>query len=402
MNAALAAVVPPPRPDWLHAMSLRWSLIVARDRRPIGVRLTISPAEGASAAPAAELLASVLDGFVADGIATFPRGLVILAPQDVHIDDSLQHWSAPRNVLLEVPGTALTDSAQLGILAALQRHGARLVLNVGGAQPPATAHLSFQYVVTPATATVTSRAGSGVLVAGVRTLDQVQAAFANGAHAMIGWPLDEPVPEAPGSLQPVQKAVLELIRLLQTEADTADLERAFEADPVLTYLLLTLANSPAFRRGSAIGSVTQAITLLGYKRLLKWLVLLLVIASKGSKALPQIYAAVTRGFFMENAAEARGQRALRDDCFVTGAFSLLARITGIDADRLFKEVALPESVVQAVTAGDGPVAPLLASARARESDGARPGTADADSDLAVNNAALLQALACADALQSMV
>jgi EAL and modified HD-GYP domain-containing signal transduction protein len=238
-----------------------------------------------------------------------------------------------------------------------------------------------------------------VLVLDGQTRAQAQAAFDAGAHAVIGWPVDEPVPEAPGSLQPMQKAVLELIRLLQSEADPPDIERGFQAEPVMTYLLLTLANTPAFRRGANIASITQAITLLGYKRLLKWLVLLLVIASKGSRALPQIHTAVVRGFAMENLAAALGVGALRDEAFVAGAFSLLNRITGLEFDSLFGDVALPDAVVAAVTRGEGPLGELLQQARALESP-ARQGPALAAAEQ--RNTALLQAIAAADALQSLV
>lgn len=396
--SAVPAALAPSTPSWLGALDLRWQPLVSRDGRPIGVRVAIVPGRSAVGAPAMELLASVLDGFVDGDAAAFPHGLVLLAANELPFDASLARWRPPRNVMLEIAATSLRDTRQLDAADELQRQGIRLVINVERQVPPANLPLSFQYVIWPASAAAAVPSGSGVLVIGADSRAAVQAAFANGAHAMVGWPIDEPIQEAPGTLEPAQKAVLELIRLLQAEADVIALERAFAADPVLSYLLLTLANSAAFRRGQPIGSIGQAITLLGYKRLLKWLVLLLVIASKGSRALPQIYTAVTRGFFMENLAEARRNLALRDDCFVTGACSLLARITGIEAEKLFGDAALPETVVRAVLKGDGPAGPLLTLARALEA-GREPVSAG---DLASINLSLLRALACADALQSLV
>jgi EAL and modified HD-GYP domain-containing signal transduction protein len=398
MSAVLANLDPQPAPNWLDALDLGWLPIVGREQRPIGMRVTLGARPGADGVPLAALLDSVLAGFVSDSEVTLPRGLVLLAPHGVPLDASLAVWTPPRNVMLEVPASTLADEAQVKAAAESQRQGVRLVLNAGPTPPRQRLPLSFQYVVAPARPPFDASAGSGVLALGAETRAMAQAAFDAGAHAMVGWPLEEPIPDAPGTLQPVQKAVLELIRLLQTEADTAALDRAFAADPVLTYLLLTLANSPAFRRGKPIGSVLQAITLLGYKRLLKWLVLLLVIASKGSRALPQIYAAVTRGFFIENMAEAARDAELRDDGFVTGAFSLLTLITGIDAERLFNEITLPETIVRAITRGDGPAGPLLTLARALESPNPHSPTSAPET----NNRALLKALACADALQSLV
>jgi len=387
-----------PAPNWLQSVHLTWQPIIGRDQRPIGMRLRIVPGAAAASATAEALLASVLNGFVAGDDAAFPQGLVLLAAEEVAMDGSLLHWRPPRNVMLEVAAERLAGEAQLQMATELQRQGVRLALNATSAPAPSRLPLRFQYVVQPASSTTDAASRSGLLMTGIPSRAAVQDAFARGAHALIGWPLEEPVREAPGALQPAQKAVLELIRLLQAEADPRALERAFAADPVLAYLLLTLANSPAFRRGQPIGSVTQAITLLGYRRLLKWLVLLLVIASKGSRALPQSYVAVTRGFFMENLAEAQRKLSLREDCFVTGAFSLLASITGIDAERLLKEVELPPTIVQAVLHGEGPAGSLLKLARALENER----TPAEEGELGAINASLLRALAAADALQNLV
>jgi EAL and modified HD-GYP domain-containing signal transduction protein len=234
----------------------------------------------------------------------------------------------------------------------------------------------------------------------------VTAAFKAGAHAVVGWPLTEAAQGASGNLQPMQQAVLELIRLVQSDADGSDLERAFRAEPVLSYMLLTLANSPAFIRSTPIASITQAIQLLGYQRLVKWLVLLMVVASKETKALPQIYTAVARGFFMENLAGAAGLKGLRrDECFIVGVFSLLDKITGRKAEQLFSDVKLPASVTAALLGRTGPFAPYLELALAMEAFDA-PAMLSNAATLGVSqatvNRALLQALAATDALQSVV
>lgn len=404
----------PPPPQALHAFSAGWRLIVARDHRPIGVRLALQPVHGASAGAAAialpDILDSVIAGFQGEGGAPFPRGLVVLAPLGFELDGGLAQWTPPRNVLLEVGVKELGTDGTLARVADVRRNGVRLVLRIDdvlGLDRKALA--SFQYIFAEAPLSGAEFAGSGWLAgssqAGAKTRAQVQAAFDVGAHAIIGWPIDEPVPDAPGALQPSQKAVLELIRLLQAEAETADLERAFKGEPVLAYLLLTLANSAAFRRSTPIGSLGQAITLLGYKRLLKWLVLLLVIASKGSHVLPQIYTAVARGFTMENVTAASGAHTVQDDCFVTGAFSLLDRITGVPLDQLFGSISLPPAIADAVCAASGPLAPYLAFARSLEDGTVGEAVAAATAIGAKQetvNAALLQALAATDALQSLV
>jgi EAL and modified HD-GYP domain-containing signal transduction protein len=392
-------------PRHLDEVAPAWSAIVARDARPIGFRLALRRAQGAESPPLATLLERVLAGFVADGGTSFPHGLVLLAPLDFDIDASLAGFRAPRNVLLEVGQSDLADADKMRLLFDVQRNGVRLALRVDDRATVARDKLPlFQYVVADVTAHGPAPKDVALLALGVTTRAQTEATLQAGAHAIVGWPLADVPPRLPGPVQPTHRAVLELIRLVQSDADIAELENAFRAEPVLAYLLLTLANSPAFIRATPVASLGQAIALLGYKRLVKWLVLLMVIASKETKALPQIYTAVARGFCMENLAAAAGAApGVRDACFVVGVFSLLDKITGQPMAQLFDGMPLPPAVCDAVRERRGPYARYLELALALEDGGAvREHAAVLGLSLAQVNAALLQALAATDALRGVV
>jgi len=383
-----------------------WQPVIARDLRPVGFRLVLR-ADEAATPQMAELLDSVLAGFVAEGGTGFPHGLIVLAPLDRPLDDSLAAWSAPRNVLLEIDQQELADPARLRRLFEVQRRGVRLVLRVTDHERVARERLpQFQYLSVDANAHGPPPRETALLALHPDSNACVARAFKAGAHAVVGWPLGELAQGASGTLQPVQKAVLELIRLVQDDADNRELERAFKAEPMLSYMLLTLANSPAFIRSTPVASIAQAIQLLGYQRLVKWLVLLMVVASKETKALPQIYTAVARGFLMENLAAAVGIKGRqRDECFVVGAFSLLDKITGRAAAQLFADVPLPRPVVAALVERTGPFAAYLELALALESGeptAVRAGAAALELQQGAVNQALLQALAATDALQSVV
>jgi EAL and modified HD-GYP domain-containing signal transduction protein len=402
-SAAPPAVAP------LDVMTLRWAPVVGRDERPIGFRLVLCGHD--AAAPLAALLDAVLAG-LADGTSGLPHGLVLLSPHDCAADDSLDRWGAPRNVLLELDARALDAAEARERAAQAQKHGVRLALrSAGAAWPPAERLAPFQYLVGSAQHLASSPRPAreiALLVAGAGSRAAVQAAFAAGASGVIGWPA-EPLADA-GELRPQQRALLNLIRLVRSDADTGDIEREFKRDPMLAYMLLTLANSPAFMRRSPIVSLSHAIQLLGYQRLVKWLVLLLVIASKDSKALPAIYAAVLRGLLLENCATAAGvSPTVRDQCFVVGAFSLLDRITGRSLAQLTDDVPLPDAVCAALVGAGGPYAAWLDLACAIEDDGAADGAARvaaAAAPLKLGrgevNVALLKALATNDALQTLL
>jgi len=396
-----------PEPIDLGVVTPGWQPVVARDLRPVGFRLELRADLNPAPLPLADLLDGVLGGFVAEGATSFPHGLMVLAPVDLPLDDSLLVWSAPRNVLLEIDQQELEDAQRLQRLLEVQRRGVRLVLRVTDRERIAHERLPlFQYVSADARLQGPAPRETALLALHPDSSACVTHAFKAGAHAVVGWPVGEVVQGASGNLQPEQKAVLELIRLVQSDAENRDLERAFKREPVLAYMLLTLANSPAFIRSTPIASIAHAIQLLGYQRLVKWLVLLMVVASKESKALPQIYTAVARGFVMENLAAMAGIKGRqRDECFIVGAFSLLDKITGRAAAQLFREVPLPAAATAALVERKGPLAPYLDLAlrlESGEADAVHTSAAALQLSQAAVNRALLQALAATDALQSVV
>ncbi len=249
----------------LDGVALRWSPVVGRDERPIGFRLDVSGrAPGASLAA---LLDAALAGFT-DEASGMPHGLVLLAPHDCVPDESLGFWGAPRNVLLELDARALEAPAAREHVQLAQKHGVRLALRVTGPAWPAAEWLApFQYLVSPAAGL--PAAGKpprdiALLAVGVASRAAAQSAFAAGANGVIGWPVEPSAGK--DELRPQQRALLNLIRLVQSDADIDDIEKELKRDPMLAYMLLTLANSPAFMRSQPIASLSHAIQLLGYAR----------------------------------------------------------------------------------------------------------------------------------------
>ena len=197
--------------------------------------------------------------------------------------------------------------------------------------------------------------------------------------------------------------MLDIVRLIQSDADVIALERAFKNEPSLALMLLSVINGPAFASGAShtapITSLRHAILVLGYKRLVRWLVLLLGVSCANTRSMPLIYMAVQRGFFLEALANHIG--GMRDDLFAVGAFSLLQQITGHSHERLFASAALPRPVLDAVRAHEGAYGVYLALAEVIER-GDAVGSERAAQLVGVSmgeiNAALLSSLAAADAI----
>ena len=393
-----------PDPITLESLVLRWQLLVGRDRRPKGVRLQLRRRGEVAALALSTLLDGVLRGFVEDGSTPFPHGLVLLAPVEGAIDAAMSVWSAPRNVLLEIPATDLQDEARARILFESRRQGVRQALRMQDALPTRERVQFFHYLVGPSSAV--KRAPIPVLALDSDTPARAEAALAAGSHALVGWPLFAPLEKAPHEFSPSQRAIFELVRLIRADADVRALERVFEAEPLLAYMLLTLANSVAFRRGAPTASLRQAVASIGYQRLIKWLVLILAISTKDRRTAPLIFTTLVRGYCMENLCLATGcPQSIADECFIVGAFSLLDLITGQPLPALLSEVGLPQDVVDGLIDGQGPYASYRDVVLSMESDDAqahRNACLALQADQDAVNRSLLRAIAAADAMLSLM
>jgi EAL and modified HD-GYP domain-containing signal transduction protein len=198
------------------------------------------------------------------------------------LDASIARWRGPRNVLLEV-GCETLNATHGPLVEAARRAGLPMVLRTDGRPVRHDLRRQFSYVIE----------GPGAIGAGatepdptlrvreIQTRADVESALTRGAAATIGWPLDEPAVESSAGLEPSRRAVLNIVRLIQSDGDVVALERAFKNEPSLAYMLMALVNSPAFAATAPIASLRHAILLLGYKRLVRWLVLLLGVSSQG-------------------------------------------------------------------------------------------------------------------------
>jgi len=393
-----------PDPIALDSLALHWQVLVGRDRRPTGVRLELRDRGDGPAVPLSALLDSVVRGFVADASTPFPHGLVLLAPIDGAMDAAMARWSAPRNVLLEIPAADLQDETRVRILFESRRQGVRQALRVQDTLPTRGRLQFFQYLVGPSSAV--QWASIPVLALDSDTALRADAALAAGAHALVGWPICDRLASKEREFSPAQRAIFELVRLIQADADIQSLEKVFEAEPLLAYMLLTLANSVAFRRGAPTASLRQAVASIGYQRLLKWLVLILAISSKDSRIAPLIFTTLVRGYCMENLCIAAGRPQIEgDECFIVGAFSLLDMITGQTMSALLGEVGLPPAIVDALVDRRGPYVPYLNVVLSLESGDARAhGDVCTPLQLPADaiNRSLLRALAAADAMLALL
>ena len=247
----------------------------------------------------------------------------------------------------------------------------------------------------------------GHVQSGVCTMAGMEEAFERGAHAVLGWPIDDAVTAATASggkhvVAPGMEVIVELMRRVDMEEPIAKLEAVLKRDPPLAFKLLRYINAPAFGLRVEINSFQHAIMMLGYKRLKRWLALLLATAGKDAKLKPVMFAALRRGLLMEELARSSGDEEMRGEIFICGVFSLLDHMFQQPFEQLLSSLPVPERVRQALVDNTGPYQPYIDVVRAVET-GSLFEFREAADRLMMNateiNRALLRALTAASELE---
>jgi EAL and modified HD-GYP domain-containing signal transduction protein len=304
------------------------------------------------------------------------------------VSESLLHdllqASPSANLMVEVPNFMASDPDNVEALTRLHAAGNTLLLKGRpNAELPRQVLPCFKYSIIDIADE--RRVGEGAVApvgvtrsiahvqSGVRTVADMEASFARGAHAVLGWPIDDTLAVTAARTgkpvaQPDQQVIVELIHRVDNEEGIDKLENTLKRDPSLAFKLLRYINSPAFGLRVEISSFRHAIMLLGYQRLKRWLALLLATASKDVNLRPVMFAAVRRGLLMEELVAGSGDEEMRNEVFICGVFSLLDRMFGESFAKLLGSIPVPERVYQALVKEAGPFQPYLAMVRAAEGE----------------------------------
>ncbi|WP_442594125.1 EAL and HDOD domain-containing protein [Neobacillus sp. D3-1R] len=140
--------------------------------------------------------------------------------------------------------------------------------------------------------------------------------------------------------------------LTETDPNIENIAQLIEHDLSLSYKLLRLINSPAFRPRQKINSIRQAIMLLGLIEIQKWIYVLAVRdSSKSKKAIPEeiIGLCLTRAKMSEKVAMHLNQTGAAPDFFITGMFSLMDALLGMPMEEILKDLPLDDRISEALS-----------------------------------------------------
>ena len=366
-------------PAILGQIALGYSPFIDRNRAVSATRLTVFPLRPDATLDVAQLLHAVGSVWPANGARV---SLNIISESLLH--DLLQAQPSA-NLMVELPAFMAADPANTQAITTLHANGSTLLIKGRPLKElPREVLPCFKYSIIDLADERRLADGSappgvtrniGHVQSGVRTIADMEASFARGAEAVLGWPIDDAVVSSgtagAGGKQvaaPGMQVIMELIHRVDKEEPIEKLENTLKRDPPLAFKLLRYINSPAFGLRVEINSFRHAIMMLGYKRLKRWLALLLATASKEVNLKPVMFAAVRRGLLMEELARGTGDEETRNEVFICGVFSLLDRMFQQPFEALLSTIPVPQRVYQALVEHTGPYEPYMNVVRAVESE----------------------------------
>lgn len=391
----------------LGQVALAYSPFIDARREVSATRLTVFPLRPDAQPDAAQLLHAV------GGVWPLTGGRVSLNVLSESLLQDLLTAEPSPNLMIEVPAFMIGQPEAEAAIQALHRKGNTLLIKGRPvAELPRELLPCFRYSIVDQSTDRRLAEAAGfkpeginrtieVVQSGVRSIADMEASFARGAAAVLGWPIDDPPAGAPGASTPRSADIQVIVELIQ-RVDAADpierIEQTLKRDASLAFKLMRFINSPGFGLRVEISSFRHAIMMLGYKRLKRWLALLLTTASQDPKLKPLMFCAVRRGLIMEELIAGSSDEEMRSEIFICGVFSLLDRMLQQPFAELLDSLPVPERVRDCLRDGRGPFQPVLALVQAIESESLFDIRACADHlmlSVAEVNRALLRALATA-------
>lgn len=169
-------------------------------------------------------------------------------------------------------------------------------------------------------------------------------------------------------IAPALARVIGALNLVSANADIEQIELELRKDTALSLRLFQYIHSAGLALSTPVRTYRQAVMVIGYKPLYRWLSLLLLSAEREPGKLKLARDAAIRGRFMELVGREQLQRSKPDDLFVTGMFSLVHEIFGHPLQQLLETIQLPDDIQEALLSREGVYGPLLNLAEAIEQD----------------------------------
>jgi EAL and modified HD-GYP domain-containing signal transduction protein len=282
----------------------------------------------------------------------------------------------PKGVVLELAGHAQVDGRLLDRLAALRGKGFRIVLDDFSYAPELDGLLACADAVKldvvrlgqhETLAELDSLRGRNIqtLAEGIDSEDVFEVFRDAGVQLFQGLFYERPNLVAGQALPVGHGAALGALHELQSKgADFDALEEIVRRDVALSYRLLRHVNSAFFALPRTVGSIREALTLLGTRAVRQWAVAL-VLSGLEHRPHALLSTALVRARTCELVLAPYDKESAGHG-FTAGLFSLLDAVLGAPMDEILAELPLAPEVEAAITAHEGVAGKALAKTIAFE------------------------------------
>jgi EAL and modified HD-GYP domain-containing signal transduction protein len=205
--------------------------------------------------------------------------------------------------------------------------------------------------------------GKKLLAEKVETLEQFHVCMELGFEYFQGYYFARPVILTGKKIAPSQLAIINLLELINSDAETKEIELAVKHDALISLNLLRLVNSAASGARNRIDSLGQALMMLGRRQLQRWLQILLYTKPGGAVEFnsPLLQLATTRGKLMELLMlELKPKEKARADvAFTVGIMSLMDTLFSIAMQEILGTVIVTDEVSDALLDRKGEFGAML-------------------------------------------
>lgn len=186
----------------------------------------------------------------------------------------------------------------------------------------------------------------------VETREEYEEAKSKGYDYFQGYFFEKPVIMSTHDVPAYFQSYYEMIQNLSKEEPSLDrIAELIERDISLSYKLLRLINSPAYRPKQKINSIRQAIVLLGLIELEKWIYVLAVrenIVHHSQMAEETIRLSMRRAKMCEEIGRLQIGKSVSSSYFMTGMFSLMDSLLNIPMKQILDELPLQDDICEAL------------------------------------------------------
>jgi c-di-GMP phosphodiesterase len=365
--------------------ALLQQVLLDRQRRTAGYLFSLQEGHGSQIAAQSPRVRALLDDILIARLLTLAEHWPAQRRAWLAIDEaSLGHGALPRLTSLQTvlrihpvePEQAAPPDTVTRVRA-LQRGGIRIALDAAPglpwfesiawladifvldfSNPPDTvqrwnAQLSTQYPLVARVATA------------VDTLDALDAAWKLGCSEASGGFSQVRGDWQGNRLAPGPLHAAALLARVGANTENSEIAAALKQDMALSYRLLRYVNTASGGLQHSIGSIEQALLLLGREQLYRWLALLVCASANRPEGDAMMETALVRARMLEQLGD-KVAPAARDDLFVTGLFSQLDMLLQVPMTTALEPLALTPAVREALLERSGPCAGWLAVAEAGE------------------------------------